>query len=212
MMSATTETGWLGSRRSAVLASLTLAAAIALWWGGLSGAAIGAGCGMLGFTALSRLPSASAVLLLESATTDAPMLAAAAAAVLTSGGSERDIAGVMVALSSTRVQPSLMEAQAAIGVGTNPARVWRDLAIALPPLAPVLDVLIHAADRGVTAARALESLATILAVEARRARTAKLRRAGVQALIPLALFGLTAFVILTVVPLVAAYASTLSLW
>ncbi|MEY5145016.1 MAG: hypothetical protein RL745_383 [Actinomycetota bacterium] len=51
---------------------------------------------------------------------------------------------------------------------------------------------------------------SLLESESARQRTSRIKRAGVLALLPLGLFGLPGFLLLTVVPLVASYVQGLS--
>jgi hypothetical protein len=194
------------------MAASLLAATIALWWGGWWGVVAGVSTGVAILAAISRMPSAAAVRLHERALADAPVVAAAAAATAAAGGDDLAVAEVTATVASPEVAAHLRSAAAAMRAGESPSLVWSALGRKLPALDSVADLLAHAADRGVAVVPALQASSAMLAAHTRRMRAAKARKAGVRALIPLGLLGMPGFMALTVVPLVAAYASSLSLW
>ena len=91
----------------------------------------------------------------------------------------------------------------ALGLGADPADVWRDLADD-PALAPLGRALARAHDAGTPVADAVARLALRLAEQARAETEDRARRVGVRAAVPLGLCLLPSFVVLGIVPLAAA--------
>jgi Flp pilus assembly protein TadB len=95
-------------------------------------------------------------------------------------------------------------------LGADPEEVWGVLAEE-PPLASLARAMIRAAQNGAPVADALTRLADDARHAARAASSAAARKVGVQAVAPLGLCFLPAFVVLGVVPVVAGLASQILL-
>ncbi|WP_245646751.1 type II secretion system F family protein [Microtetraspora niveoalba] len=90
-------------------------------------------------------------------------------------------------------------------LGADPESAWDALAHD-PPLAPLARTMIRAVRRGAPVAEVLTRLADDARQAARASSSAAARKAGVQAVAPLGLCFLPAFVLLGIVPVVAGLA------
>jgi pilus assembly protein TadC len=95
-----------------------------------------------------------------------------------------------------------------IRLGADPADAWTALGKE-PTLAPLARTAVRASSTGAALAASLSRLARDQRREARTAAAARARAAGIQALAPLGLCFLPAFVLLGVVPAIAGIASTI---
>jgi Flp pilus assembly protein TadB len=99
---------------------------------------------------------------------------------------------------------------ARLELGVDPGQVWEGLA-GDPELAPLGRSLARAHATGASVVRSVERLAEELAQRARADVEERARAVGVKAALPLGLCLLPAFVLIGIVPLVAALLSTLAL-
>lgn len=97
----------------------------------------------------------------------------------------------------------LRPAVARLAVGVDPTEVWREVA-ADPVLTPLGTSLGRSAESGASVVDAVERLAADLAAEARADVEDRARTVGVRAALPLGLCLLPAFLVVGIVPLVAA--------
>ncbi|WP_433339226.1 type II secretion system F family protein [Spirillospora sp. CA-294931] len=95
-----------------------------------------------------------------------------------------------------------------IRLGVDPAHAWRALAED-PTLAPLARTAVRAVHSGAALAPTLARLARDQRRTARMDAAARARAAGIRALAPLGLCFLPAFVMLGIIPAVAAIASTI---
>lgn len=167
---------------------------------GLAGALVVAAAA---FRALSRSEPPGVAAARGQATQDLPYLVLLLASGLRAGAAPGPaLARACEALPGAavdRLRPSV--ARLAVGVPTT--QVWRELA-ADPVLAPLGTALSRSAESGASVVETVERLSDDLAAEARAGVEDRARTVGVRAALPLGLCLLPAFVLLGIVPLVAA--------
>ncbi|HEX6247924.1 MAG TPA: type II secretion system F family protein [Nocardioidaceae bacterium] len=106
------------------------------------------------------------------------------------------------------VAGELEVARRGLELGRDPVRVWQEVAD-LPGLAPLGRSMSRAVETGASVSEALHRLADDLHARAGQAAEARARRVGVRAAAPLGLCLLPGFVLVGVVPLVAATVGSL---
>jgi Flp pilus assembly protein TadB len=139
----------------------------------------------------------------ERARQELPHVVQLLAAVLRSGGSiDQALAQVGRALPGAATD-ALRAAEGRLRVGAGPAQVWADLA-ADPALAPLGRALARSAASGASVADVVARLAQELAREQRFEVEDLARSVGVRAAVPLGACLLPAFLLVGIVPVVAA--------
>lgn len=106
------------------------------------------------------------------------------------------------------VVDDLRAAEHSLGLGRDPAKVWRDLS-RQPGLSALGRTMARAVETGASVSSALSRLAEDLSASTRLDAESKARAVGVRAAVPLGLCLLPAFVLIGIVPLVAGTASAL---
>ncbi|WP_370246971.1 type II secretion system F family protein [Nocardioides sp.] len=139
---------------------------------------------------------------------DLPVLVALLSAALRSGldagAAASLVAHALPGPAAARLRPVVDR----LRLGVPPEEVWRSLA-ADPELAPLGRALARAARSGAGVAEVVARLADDLAAQERARAESEARRVGVRAAVPLGLCLLPAFLVLGVVPVVAATLRTL---
>jgi pilus assembly protein TadC len=130
------------------------------------------------------------------------------AACLSAGLSPAAALGLLVTAVDDPLREELAVLKARLGVGVDPATVWRDLA-GHPQLGGLGRALSRAVDSGASVADALVRLAVDLRRQTRAEAESRARAVGVKAAVPLGVCLLPAFVLVGVVPLVAGSVSVL---
>jgi Flp pilus assembly protein TadB len=141
---------------------------------------------------------------------DLPHLVDLLGATLRAGAAPGDGVAVVCAALPGAAADRLDGVPARLALGTDPVRVWESLA-ADPDLAPLGRALARAQATGAPVVASVSRLADDLAVRARSEVEERARSVGVKAALPLGLCLLPAFVLVGIVPLVAALLSTLAL-
>ena len=103
----------------------------------------------------------------------------------------------------------LAGAATALALGAEPARVWADVAAALPSLQPAARAFARAASSGAAVAEELFGLAGSVRAERHARQRRRMQRASVWLVLPLGLCFLPAFVLVAVVPVVVTAVPTL---
>ena len=132
------------------------------------------------------------------------LMAACLAVGLSPAAAVEQLAGVVDAPLSDE----LAGLTARLRLGTDPAKVWRDLA-RHPQLGGLGRTVSRAVDSGASVAGAMQRLAEDLRVRGRAGAESRARAVGVKAAVPLGACLLPAFVLVGVVPLVAGSVSVL---
>ena len=157
------------------------------------------------YLVLRRLPSARTIRLHESARADAAMLCSVAAATISAGGDESTVVRLCSRLAQPPLSQVFEQSAARINAGARPDDEWESIANLVPELVLLASLMAHSARRGVAAVPALTAAKARLDADSFRTRNARVKRAGVTALLPLGLLGLPGFILFTVVPLVASF-------
>ncbi|MHB1065915.1 MAG: type II secretion system F family protein [Candidatus Nanopelagicales bacterium] len=136
----------------------------------------------------------------------APVIADLLAATLASGAAVDAAVGAVASAVGEPAASTLRPVTGALGLGADPVRAWSDLS-GDPALGAVADAFARSAASGASLASVLARVAD----DARRDHAAAVevaaRSAGVRAVLPLAACFLPAFLLLGVVPVVAALAT-----
>ena len=162
-----------------------LASTIAVWWG------------------IGRSEPVGVRRARARARAELPHLVLLLGAALRAGAAPGPAAGVVCRALPGPAADRLATAEAQLALGADPATVWRDLA-ADPELAPLGRCLARAHATGAPVAEAITRLGRELAAEHRASVQDRARVVGVKAALPLGLCLLPAFLLLGVVPVVAA--------
>lgn len=102
------------------------------------------------------------------------------------------------------VADELAPVAARLSLGVDPVGVWERLALDTPALAPLARVMVRSQESGAAVTAGVLDLADGLASRARSEVENRARSVGVRAAVPLGLCLLPAFLLLGIVPLVAA--------
>lgn len=189
---------------------LTVGAGLGGWLliGGFAGLAAGALAAVAGWRTLARVESPAALRRRDELERDLPMAVHLLGAALASGASVdralEDVADAM--LGPVAEEFGLLRRRLAVDV--DPAAVWRSLE---GPLAPIGRALGRAHESGARVTGTVDRLADELLATTRARRAAAVRGVEVQSAAPLGLCFLPAFVLLGVVPMVAAIFGSLHL-
>jgi pilus assembly protein TadC len=203
-----------GGRWRAVLhpgpwtASAGLGLATAVLLGGLGGALAGIVAAVAAQHVLSRLEPAAVRRRRELLAGDAPAAAELLAACLLAGASLEDAIDATASAIGGPLAELLAAALASVRLGADPVRVWEDTARE-PGIAPIARTLARAARGGAPAADVLLGLAEEMRERRGADAQAAAQRVGVQAVAPLAVCFLPAFVLLGVVPMVLSLVAEL---
>ena len=178
--------------------------------GGAAGPPAGAAASIATWIVIGRAEPAAARTRRRAVARDLPHLVALFAATLRAGSAPPDgIAAICVALPGPAAD-RLAAVAARLSLGLAPAGVWSSLADE-PSLAPLGRAMARAQETGAPVVTAVERLADELSRAARADSEERARAVGVRAAVPLGLCLLPAFVLIGIVPLVAALIGGLGL-
>jgi Flp pilus assembly protein TadB len=193
-------------RRATVAASAVAGLALLLLVGGAGGVVLAVAC-VVGIPVATRnLESRQARGRREELERQAPLLADLLAATLASGAPMRS---ALAAVGSAVGEPSRGELRpvlAAIDLGADPVAAWRG---AGGPLAPIAGAVVRSTESGAPLSAVLSRIAEDMRRERQATVEVAARAAGVRAVAPLAACFLPAFLLVGVVPVVAALAGGL---
>lgn len=195
------DTGWL--QRHRLLLSLLAGAGAAVFVDGPAGlvaAVVGAGVVLV---VAGRSESPVSRRERAEVRRDLPAVVALLGAALRSGAAPADAVVVVARALPGSAADRLAPVVARLSLGVPAATVWADLA-ADADLAPLGRTMARAHDSGAAVVPAVERLADDLARRARAEVEDRARAVGVKAAVPLGLCLLPAFVLIGIVPLVAA--------
>lgn len=191
---------------SSSLAALVGACGVAWVVGGVSGAGLGVLVGIGVRVGLPRLESAGGRRVRERLERQAPLVVDLVSACLASGS---PLEPALVAAARAVGDPAasvLISAVAALQLGADPATVWRDVARS-EPLAGLARSVARSAETGAPLADLLPRVAERARASHRAGVEARVRTVSVRLTAPLGLAFLPAFVLVGVVPVVAAWVS-----
>jgi hypothetical protein len=196
-------------RRWWPLLCLLAGCAAALLVGGPVGVAaaplVAAGC----WVALGRAEPAAVRREREAVVRDLPHLVELLAATLRSGAAPAEGLATACAALPGPAATRLETVQARLRLGVAPAEAWRTLSVD-PVLAPLGRALARSHASGASVVATVERLADDLERDARAAVEDRARAVGVRAALPLGLCLLPSFLLLGIVPTVAALLDTLA--
>jgi Flp pilus assembly protein TadB len=176
--------------------------------GGVIGALLGLACLLVVPRVAGRLEPRAVRARREQLERQAPLMADLLAATLASGAPMRS---ALVAVADALGEPmsgAIGPVIAAIDLGAEPDAAWRSVAD-VAALEPVVAALIRSAESGAPTSTVLARIAEDLRRNRQSAVEVAARSAGVRAVAPLAACFLPAFLLLGVVPVVAALAGEL---
>lgn len=182
----------------------------ALFVDGWAGPAVGVLVAVGAWVAIGRAEPPAARRRREQVRRDLPQLVGLLASTLRGGAAPGDAVTVVCAALPGPAADRLARVAARLALGVDPVHVWQGLAED-PELAPLGRSLARAHATGASVVRSVERLADELAQRARADVEERARSVGVKAALPLGLCLLPAFVLIGIVPLVAALLSTLAL-
>lgn len=139
----------------------------------------------------------------EAARRGLPHVTRLLAVVLASGQSVSAALGVVAEALPGPASVPLGRARSSLAVGVSPETVWAELA-ATPGLEPLGRAFARASESGARVVDTVERLAEHLAAEERSGVEDRARTVGIRAAVPLGLCLLPAFLLLGIVPVVAA--------
>ncbi|RAY14960.1 type II secretion system F family protein [Actinomadura craniellae] len=189
---------------AAVLAGSAGAAVLGGWFGVLAGIGLAVGCAVV----LGRLEPREVRLRRARLVADLPVAVDLLAACLRAGAPWGGAVEAVADAIGGPLGDELHAVAAQVRLGADPATAWSALT-ADPALAPLARAAARAVHSGTALAPALARLAHDQRRSAQQAATARARAAGVQAVAPLGLCFLPAFVFLGIVPAIAGIATTL---
>ncbi|MEO9322728.1 type II secretion system F family protein [Nocardioides sp. C4-1] len=198
---APSDDGWL--RRHRALWSGLAGAAGATFVGGSAGLVAGVVAAAAVWVVVGRSEPPDARRRRAEVRRDLPAVVALLAAALRSGAASAEAVGLVARALPGAAADRLGPVVARLQLGVAPATVWADLA-ADADLAPLGRTMARAQDSGAPVAAAVERLADDLARRARADVEDRARAVGVKAAVPLGLCLLPSFVLIGIVPLVAA--------
>jgi Flp pilus assembly protein TadB len=176
--------------------------------GGALGVVVGVGCAVAVRVGVPLLETSSARRRREHIERQAPLLVDLVAACLASGAtldaSVRAAAAAVGAPAADLVVPALE----AMRLGAETDRAWSEVA-SCPPLAGFARAVVRAVDTGAPLAEVLPRLADRARARRRASAETRVRSAGVRLTAPLGVAFLPAFVLLGVVPVIAAWVGVL---
>lgn len=193
--------GWLRQHR--VWWTLLTGAAGMTFVGGVAGVVVGTSAAVGVWVAAGRAEPPATRQERADVRRDLPAVVALLAAALRSGAGPADAVALVARALPGAAADRLVPVVARLALGTPATAVWSDLA-ADPDLAPLGRTMARAHDSGAPVVVAVERLADDLATRARAAVEDRARAVGVKAAVPLGLCLLPSFVLIGIVPLVAA--------
>jgi Flp pilus assembly protein TadB len=188
--------------------SLLAAAAPVVVLGGVAGALAGVVTAVVVYRVLGSREPAHLRRRREEVARGLPQAVDLLAVTLAAGASPSHALSVVAAALEGPVADEFRAAEHSLGLGRDPARVWREVA-RRPGLAALGRAMTRAVETGASVSDALHRLAEDLHAAARLGAESRARAVGVRAAAPLGLCLLPAFVLLGVVPLVAGSVSAL---
>lgn len=195
------DVGWLQRHRA--LWSLLAAAAGATFVGGLAGIVAAAVVAVGVWLVIGRAEPLAVRRERADVRRDLPAVVALLAAALRSGAAPADAVVLVTRALPGAAAERLAPVVARLTLGVPASTVWSDLA-ADPDLGLLGRTMARAHDSGAAVVPAVERLADDLARRARATVEDRARAVGVKAAVPLGLCLLPAFVLIGIVPLVAA--------
>lgn len=171
--------------------------------GGVSGTVLGAGLAAAGWVVAGRAEPPGVRRRREAVRRGLPHLTRLLGIALSSGQSVPAALGAVAAAYPGPAARPLDAARSALAVGTDPARVWADLTC-IDGLAPLGRALARAETSGAAVADVVARLADELAAAAQADVEDRARTVGVRAAVPLGLCLLPSFLLIGIVPVVAA--------
>lgn len=192
---------WL-ARLAAIAAAVALLAVV----GGPIGVGLAVAVVVLGPRALTRLETRADRRRREEAERQAPLVADLLASTLAAGV---PVSAALRSVAQAVGEPSagaLRRVVASLELGADAEEAWRS---SPPELAPIAQAATRSARTGAPLAVLLRRIADDVARDRRRAVEVAARSAGVRAVVPLAACFLPAFLLVGVVPVVAALAGGL---
>lgn len=200
--------GWLERHR--LLWSCLAGLGAAVFLGGPLGPVAGVAGAAGAWVAIGRAEPPAEARRREALRRDLPHVVHLFATALSSGAAPTEaLAVVAAALPGPAAEP-LAAVHARLSLGLDPVRVWEGLG-SESGLAPLGRAVARAHVTGAPVQRSVERLAEELGRAARSAVEDRARAVGVRAALPLGLCLLPAFLLIGIVPLVAALLSTLVL-
>lgn len=171
---------------------------------GVGGWVAGAVVGALLWVLVRRSEPGSVRRRREQVRRDLPAFVELYAAALASGAAPGPALTVVCDALPGPAADDLGPVAARLGLGLDPDDVWRRLVAESPELAPLGRVMVRAHEAGVAVTTAVLDLADELAAAGRATVEDRARTVGVRAAVPLGVCLLPAFLLLGIVPLVAA--------
>lgn len=186
-------------RIAALTAGLGFAVGLTFgWWAPLWAAVTGLG----GYAVAGRLQSAEQAARKRALAASVPGICDLLAVCLDAGLPLRNAVAELARVLPGPAGVVLSQLSAAVGLGTDEATAWRDLAGAEPSFIELGQELARSLDFGLTATAALR----VIGERARRAEVSKAqqraRQVGVSSVLPLVLCLLPAFLLIGVVPII----------
>jgi Flp pilus assembly protein TadB len=203
-----TSPDWL--RRWRILWVLLAGVAATVFLGGVPGLAAAPVAAAATWLVIERAEPAQLRRDRDQARRDLPHVVGLLADALRSGQPPVDALAVVAAALPGPAAARLAVVVPRLRLGVDPMQVWADLA-ADPALGPLGRALARAHRTGAPVVPAVERLADELARSARAEVEERARAVGVKAAVPLGLCLLPAFVLVGIVPVVAALLSTLGI-
>ncbi len=190
------------------LASWVAAAAALLLIGGVVGVAAAVACVVVLPRLLGRFEGRAARERRARLAAQAPLVADLLAATLAAGSPVRPALAVVSTAMGDPAREVMRPVLAALDLGSDVATAWAPLAVD-PSLGSIAQAVIRSAESGAPLSAVLSRIAEDLRREHQTVVEVAARSAGVRAVLPLAACFLPAFLLLGVVPVVAALAGGL---
>lgn len=200
--------GWM--RRHRPFWALLAGAGALLFVGGRAGPVAGLGAAVGMWVVIGRAETPESRRAREQVRRDLPHLVTLFAAALRSGVAPGEGIALVCAALPGAASARLAGVVARLALGVDPVQVWQGLA-GDPELAPLGRTLARSQATGAAVVPSMERLAEDLARRARADVEDRARAVGVKAALPLGLCLLPAFVLLGIVPVVAALLTGLAL-
>ena len=179
--------------------------------GGVVGTVAGPLAGVVAWTVLGRAEDPSLARRRERLAEELPIGVDLLASCLDAGAAPEAALRTVARALGGPVEEELLAVHARLGLGVDPATVWRDLG-RHPQLGPLGRTVSRAYDSGASVAGAVRGLAAELRERAEAEVEARARSIEVKAAAPLGLCLLPAFVLLGIVPMVAGAFASMSVF
>lgn len=207
------EHGSLATRPGAVLAAAGVCGVgVAVLVGGLVGVLLGAGAAAAAVTVLHRLEPAAVRRRRERVAADLPTAVDLLGACLCAGRPPADALPTVAGAIGGPLADDLRVVTVRLELGADPVAVWRELGTHAGPLAALGRTMARSLQTGAPMADGLRLLASDLRSRRRAAAEQQAHSVGVRAAAPLGLCFLPAFVLIGIVPAVAAAFGAMSWW